>query len=1131
MPRRHFTIISALVSLGVASACGDVHVILTIEDPEGIAGAADKISYSRDGEELGSFDLGDRSFPVTQTLQGPDGEERELWVEAIGSGDVLGRARALISFSGDKVGAVVVQLGRPCEDDAGCDDGVYCNGTDRCSERICTAGAPPCPPSPYACVEVECLEAAGDCAITPEHERCDPIEAEGGGLEPTYCDIRLGCIPGDPCDVEGADCVRLTQCESRRVCISGRCIPQAPVVVDDDNPCTIDYCDEALGPVHVPNPRADGNTCEVPFRGEGICLDGECGNSECGDGYTDLAEGEACDDGIENSDSEPNGCRSDCSKARCGDGVQDSGEQCDDGNASDEDSCLGSCVLNVCGDGFLDPVREQCDDGNASNQDGCLNSCAENVCGDGVIEIGVEACDDGNLANDDRCLADCSPNTCGDGFHNPYDEDCDDGNASEEDICLTTCVSNSCGDGFRDPASEECDDGNLVLEDACLPGCITNFCGDGVRDPATEECDDGNVETEDACLPGCILNVCGDGHVNPAAEECDDANFVEGDPCLTTCALNSCGDGFRNPAAESCDDGNLVNTDDCTNICWEARCGDGHLWDGHEGCDDGNTDNEDSCLSSCEPNTCGDGYRDPAAEECDDGDSDNTNDCVVGCLQASCGDGYVHAGVEDCDDANSDPQDDCMPGCIANVCGDGVRNIGVEICEDGNNLNYDGCSDDCDYVIWERDLGAAIESAALISWNIIGTDPVERAIGIGTLDGTFHALYASTGVTHWTYPAGAPIAATALAMGLTGPGGLVAERIFALSTNGVVHGLDGLGTPLWTYPMVASSSAVGLAYEYPGLIAVDNEGTLYSLSPDGVRGSFYGGYPHSTSMLGTCDRCVPTASNYWDLARGLIVGLDDQLLVFNFYDGCAPLSFPLQPGERVLGEIPFQGDNSTAINSSDKAYFATSLNRVIQAHYNPGAAGCADDSLVMDWSFPTGTSQVTSPVITSFQGGVIFGGADGVVQRIDAVEQTSASSTWTHSLDAAVAAPAALSGGHAYVGDANGGLYKLDLDSGAREWRVQLDSAPSGSPLLTYGAVYVSTVSGRVYALERGGEAANVIFNRWRRQGANNYGFSVSSSCAAASGLGAGDYPETLALVFSLVLVSRLRRRSYARRY
>jgi cysteine-rich repeat protein len=87
----------------------------------------------------------------------------------------------------------------------------------------------------------------------------------------------------------------------------------------------------------------------------------------------------------------------------CGHGVLDPGEECDDGNTSDNDACRNDCRFNVCGDGFRDPATEQCDDGNADLTvtidelitvvNLALNGFGESSCaagdanGDGVISI------------------------------------------------------------------------------------------------------------------------------------------------------------------------------------------------------------------------------------------------------------------------------------------------------------------------------------------------------------------------------------------------------------------------------------------------------------------------------------------------------------------------------------------------------------------------------------------------------------------------------------------------------------------------------------------------------------------------------------------------------------------------
>jgi cysteine-rich repeat protein len=63
----------------------------------------------------------------------------------------------------------------------------------------------------------------------------------------------------------------------------------------------------------------------------------------------------------------------------CGNGQKETGEQCDDGNGSNDDACLdgpnGGCRNAFCGDGFLQTNVEECDDANNIDWDGC-SDCA-----------------------------------------------------------------------------------------------------------------------------------------------------------------------------------------------------------------------------------------------------------------------------------------------------------------------------------------------------------------------------------------------------------------------------------------------------------------------------------------------------------------------------------------------------------------------------------------------------------------------------------------------------------------------------------------------------------------------------------------------------------------------------------
>ncbi|HFE46706.1 MAG TPA: DUF4215 domain-containing protein [Nannocystis exedens] len=109
-------------------------------------------------------------------------------------------------------------------------------------------------------------------------------------------------------------------------------------------------------------------------------------------------------------------CTDDCTlvqQGTCGDGNQDVGEECDDGNTDDGDGCSSDCkteVMNVCGDGAIGD-DEDCDDGNDVPNDGCEDDCTispPGVCGDGNLDWD-ELCDDGNLKNGDGCEDDCTP--------------------------------------------------------------------------------------------------------------------------------------------------------------------------------------------------------------------------------------------------------------------------------------------------------------------------------------------------------------------------------------------------------------------------------------------------------------------------------------------------------------------------------------------------------------------------------------------------------------------------------------------------------------------------------------------------------------------------------------------------
>ncbi|MEZ4368090.1 MAG: hypothetical protein R2939_17685 [Kofleriaceae bacterium] len=60
---------------------------------------------------------------------------------------------------------------------------------------------------------------------------------------------------------------------------------------------------------------------------------------------------------------------------RCGDGLPEGAEACDDGDAIDGDGCDRNCTATGCGNGIV-TAGEECDDGNLADSDGCGPTCA-----------------------------------------------------------------------------------------------------------------------------------------------------------------------------------------------------------------------------------------------------------------------------------------------------------------------------------------------------------------------------------------------------------------------------------------------------------------------------------------------------------------------------------------------------------------------------------------------------------------------------------------------------------------------------------------------------------------------------------------------------------------------------------
>ncbi|PKN44415.1 MAG: hypothetical protein CVU59_11675, partial [Deltaproteobacteria bacterium HGW-Deltaproteobacteria-17] len=404
-----------------------------------------------------------------------------------------------------------------------------------------------------------------------------------------------------------------------------------------------------------------GMNCKETFTGSGIYT---CTNAGCGNQVVEYAAGEECDLGTANSDAPGAACRTSCLRRDCGDGILDSGEECDNGTRDDG---TGNEIIDLTTDpptlatrpdacrGVVNPAFENLID----TPDEPRYFCRTAFCGDGAQDTGEE-CDDGNTIDDDECSNTCVIATCGDdninvsvvGGAEPTMEQCDDGaaNANAPDACRTTCRNPICGDNITDVTSgtgpsggaEACDEGGLnsYEPNRCRPDCSQPFCGDNITDdnaPFNEACDDGvNENVPNICRPGCIAPRCGDSLIDDdpmwGEEACDDGDTDVGDGCNASCKVElgwSC-TGQPSVCTEGCGDGLIRGSEECDNetdfipnsgdgcsaTCrvetgWTCTgepsnctpiCGD-NLRFGAEatatGCDDGNTNPNDGCNATC----------------------------------------------------------------------------------------------------------------------------------------------------------------------------------------------------------------------------------------------------------------------------------------------------------------------------------------------------------------------------------------------------------------------------------------------------------------------------------------------------------------------------------------------------
>jgi len=595
-----------------------------------------------------------------------------------------------------------------------CDDGSVCTSDDACSNGYCAGEALDCdddePCTVDSCNALDgCQNAAeADAVICDDGDECTTADTCTGGVckgDGVDCDDGNPCTD-DSCTLEDgcfhaantAPCDDGDACTTNDACLGNTCVPGAPLLCNDNNPCTDDACDAGTGCTTTNNtaPCSDKNLCTLNDQ----CKDGGCAGTstlDCDDGNVctddscdavsgcdhldnvapcedgnDCSEGDLCTEGLCVGGESTCGCEADADCAEFEDG-----DVCNGTLICDKNSFPFSCKVD------LDTVVV-CD----TTDD---TTCSKNTCDTGTGECAQTAQENGLVCDDaDACT---TTDTCENG-------DCTGEGAPEcddEDPCTTDGCDADGGCTHEPVDGGACDDGNLCTTfDECSAGAC--------QGTQPTDCDDNTPCTVDGCgaLTGCThVNVglpCSDNDACTTSDICFQGDCVgkgapdcdDGSPCTADSCASAQGGCVNAPVDGDCDDGDECSTSD---VCDAGVCAPGPALE----CDDNNVCTTDlcnpfvGCVSTPNEGACSDGNECTAGDHCTLGvcqftgqtQCDDSNDCTTELCDPATG-CVVTNNTKPCDDSNS-----CT---TSDTCKDGACKGTVPAnCNDNNPCTDDLC--------------------------------------------------------------------------------------------------------------------------------------------------------------------------------------------------------------------------------------------------------------------------------------------------------------------------------------------------------------------------------------------------------------------------------------------------------
>lgn len=475
---------------------------------------------------------------------------------------------------------------------------------------------------------------------------------------------------GEECDGTSAGACWNNHCNSDCTCPDTACNGEAGEACSSNSDCSTGYTCNSNCQCQV----AGGNPC-IP--GANICSTGPCVNG---------SQTISCNNGCSTSTSTQS-----CTVIECGNGITETGEECDDGNNLNGDGCSSTCQLEFgCGNGVIDN-NEECDDNNLSSGDCCDSNCKIEVLISSVSETPTN--NSGQIAWVTQCQVTSSDIEWG---TNPAVKD---GIASFNGQNFShniTGLQESSTYFYKITASATIDTGKGQPKNrtTTYTGSFTTFggvenCNNGLDDDGNGYCDypastcsDGSVAGD----PACVCAQPGDFVCTPISS-CDPDTLLEEVECVdqngceaTYTATQSCGCPGITPGP--CQQ---VDANTCTLVDVPLCCGNGTCEPPGEDPTLCAVDCPVSCISNWDctawsPEPC-------PANNIQTRDCFDLNGCTVPinppAIVQSCG--------------GSCPGLSCGVGQVINinkcVCEDIIPFCGNGVCEVGeNNVN---CSADC----------------------------------------------------------------------------------------------------------------------------------------------------------------------------------------------------------------------------------------------------------------------------------------------------------------------------------------------------------------------------------------------------------------------------------------------------